>query len=70
MLFLRFTISERTPIIPYKYAAEMICDKLAAGIIYEGKRWTKESELAYWEENTNPLQGSPILQHNLKTTHL
>ena len=41
---------EVTPIIPYKYAAEMICDKLAAGIIYEGKKWTKESELIYWEE--------------------
>lgn len=39
-----------TPIIPYKYAAEMICDKLSASIVYEGKKWTKESELAYWEE--------------------
>ena len=34
--------------MPYKYAAEMICDKLAAGIVYEGKNWTKESELKYW----------------------
>ncbi len=38
------------PIIPYKYAAEMICDKLAAGIIYKGKEWTKEYELSYWIE--------------------
>jgi len=37
------------PIIPYKYAAEMICDKMAAGIIYEGKNWKKEYELSYWE---------------------
>lgn len=37
------------PIIPYKYAAEMICDKLAAGIIYQGKNWTKEFELEYWK---------------------
>lgn len=37
------------PIIPYPYAVEMICDKLAAGMIYEGKKWTKEFELSYWE---------------------
>ena len=36
--------------MPYKYAAEMICDKLAAGMIYEGKNWTKEFELSYWEK--------------------
>ena len=41
---------DATPIMPYSYAAEMICDKLAAGIIYMGKEWTKEAELAYWEE--------------------
>ena len=41
---------EIAPIIPYKYAAEMICDKLAAGIIYKGKEWTKEYELSYWIE--------------------
>ena len=39
-----------TPVMPYPYAAEMICDKLAAGIIYMGKQWTKEAELSYWEE--------------------
>ena len=39
---------DKTPIIPYKYVAEMICDKLAAGITYKGKDWTKEYELQYW----------------------
>ena len=39
---------EKTPIMPYPYLAEMLCDKLAAGIIYEGKSWTKEYELEYW----------------------
>lgn len=41
---------EVTPIMPYPYAVEMICDKLAASIVYQGKSWTKESELSYWEE--------------------
>lgn len=38
------------PVIPYPYAAEMICDKIAASIIYQGKNWTKEFELSYWNE--------------------
>lgn len=41
---------EVTPIIPYPYAAEMICDKLAAGMIYQGRNWSKELGLTYWEE--------------------
>lgn len=40
---------DSTPIMPFPYAAEMICDKMAAGIIYQGKKWTKEYELSYWE---------------------
>ncbi len=39
---------DKTPIIPYQYVAEMLCDKLAAGIVYKGKDWTKEYELEYW----------------------
>ena len=41
---------EVTPVMPYKYAAEMICDKLAASMIYQGKNWTKEGVLEYWEK--------------------
>ncbi len=44
-----------TPVLPYKYAAEMICDKLAAGIIYEGKNWTKEYELEYWNNEKDQI---------------
>ena len=39
---------DKTPIIPYQYVAEMLCDKLAAGMVYNGKDWTKEYELDYW----------------------
>lgn len=41
--------ADRPPVIPYKYAVEMICDKLAAGMVYKGKEWTKEFELEYWK---------------------
>lgn len=48
--------TNKMPIIPYQYVAEMICDKLAAGMIYQGKNWTKEYELQYWnrEKETFP----------------
>lgn len=46
---------ESTPVIPYPYAAEMLCDKMAAGIIYEGKNWTKEFELSYWEKEKDEI---------------
>ena len=43
-----FNAPEKNPIMTYKYVAEMLCDKLAAGIVYQGKDWTKEYPLNYW----------------------
>lgn len=37
-----------TPMMPYKYIVELICDSFAAGIVYQGKDWTKEYQLSYW----------------------
>lgn len=34
--------------MPYKYAVEMVCDELAAGITYNGKNWTKDTQLEYY----------------------
>lgn len=53
---------DSTPIMPYKYAAEMICDKLAAGIVYEGKKWTKEYELSYWNGEKEHIDINPKLK--------
>lgn len=39
-----------TPIIPYKYAVESVCDGLAAGVVYAGKNWTRDYELKYWQK--------------------
>ena len=50
------TAPNPTPIIPYKFAAEMICDKLAAGMVYKGKEWTKEYELEYWKDERNKIR--------------
>ena len=45
------------PIIPFKYMCEMICDQLSAGLVYEGKNWTKDHQLKYWtkQKETCPL---------------
>lgn len=42
------SIPEKTIIMPYKYAAEMVCDELAAGIVYNGKNWTQHTQLDYY----------------------
>ena len=41
---------QKTPLIPYKYTVEMICDKLSASMVYAGKDWNNETELKYWRE--------------------
>lgn len=52
-----------TPIIPYKYAVEMICDKIAAGIIYQGKNWTQEYELEYWKKEKEKMKMNEKIQN-------
>lgn len=39
---------EYAVVIPYKYAAEMACDKMAASIVYNGSKWNNSSEYDYW----------------------
>lgn len=48
-----FSAPVKAPIIPYKYTVEMICDNLAAGITYQGKKWTKEYQLEYFNNHVN-----------------
>ena len=42
------SLPEKAVIMPYKYAAEMICDKLAAGIVYNGKDWKTDTQINYY----------------------
>ena len=53
---------EPTPIMPYEYVAEMLCDKMAAGIIYQGKKWTKEYELSYWLKEKDKVLVNPKIK--------
>mgnify|MGYP004661309671 CR=1 FL=1 len=46
----------QAPVMPYKYTAEMICDKLAAGLIYSGEDWTPDLELNYYMKEREYIQ--------------
>ena len=37
-----------TPIMPFKYYLELVCDTLAAGMTYQGKNWDQHYQLKYW----------------------
>ena len=45
------SLPEQAIMMPYKYAAEMVCDKMAAGITYNGKNWTKDTQINYYMNN-------------------
>lgn len=43
-----FSLKNKAILMPYQYAAEMICDKLAAGIVYNGKEWNNNTQIEYY----------------------
>ena len=57
------TAKDPAPIIPYKYIAEMVCDKLAAGIVYNGKNWNNSSQFEYWEKEKRKIIMNPKVEN-------
>ena len=49
-----------TPAMPYKYAVECVCDKIAATKIYNGKDYTPDKALWHWEKYGNKVDGNPL----------
>ena len=45
-----FNTPDKTPVIPYKYTVEMICDTIAAGMAYMKKDWTPKAQGDYFEK--------------------
>lgn len=43
-----YVAPEQSPVIPYKYTVEMICDTLAAGMTYQKDKWTLDYQLNYY----------------------
>ena len=48
-----------TPMMPYKYAVECVCDKLAATKTYNGKSYTPGKAIEHWERYGNKVAGHP-----------
>ena len=53
--------NDKTLIIPYKYSVEMLCDTLAASMVYVGKGWTIKNQIDYWNKDK---QTAPINKKN------
>lgn len=51
-----YNCREITIVMPFKYACEMVCDQLAAGKTYLGKKWDKGHQLKYFLENKDTFQ--------------
>lgn len=47
------------PLMPYKYAVECICDKLAATRTYAGKNYSPDMPIAHWYKHGNKVDGNP-----------
>lgn len=43
-----WTTTDQTPIIPFKYMLEMVCDRIAASITYYGKNYTNDKAYEYF----------------------
>lgn len=43
-----FTSRNVVPVIPYKYIVETLCDEIAAGMVYSGKKWTPATQYNYY----------------------
>lgn len=54
-----------TPVIPYKYMVEMICDSLAAGIVYNGEKWQNDTQLKYWNRTKDRARINPKVEKML-----
>lgn len=50
---------EVQPLMPYRYAVECICDKLAATKTYAGKNYSPEMPLSHWEKYGCKVNGNP-----------
>ena len=55
--------------MPYKYTIEMLCDKLAAGIVYQGEKWNKEYPIKYWNEREKEKRFQVYHNHRSSGSH-
>lgn len=57
-----------TPIIPFKYVCEMICDKISASMTYLGKNWSLSAPMEYWSKKEGKEILNPKINNVLTET--
>ena len=50
---------ETPPLMPYRYAVECVCDKIAATKIYNGRSYTPDMAMAHWVRYGSKVKGNP-----------
>lgn len=58
---------EVSPMLPYKYAVECICDKLAATKTYAGKNYKPEMLMQHWTRYGSKVNGNPKTMKFIET---
>ena len=48
------------PLMPYKFAVECVCDKLAATRTYAGKNYSRDLPLLHWVRYGSKVSGNPL----------
>lgn len=61
---------EVTPLMPYKYAVECVCDKLAATRTYLGKNYEASKPLEHWYRYGNKVDGNPLTMKFIETVFI
>lgn len=57
---------EKTPVIPYPYAVEMVCDRVAAGMVYQGKNFNQKEPLKFLEKEKENEKISSFINEKIE----
>ena len=58
------------PLMPYKYAVECVCDKLAATRTYARGSYSPDMPLAHWNRYGNKVAGNPLTMRFIEEVFL
>ena len=64
-----FNAPDKTPIIPYKYTVEMICDTIAASMAYNKDNWNPKINIEYFNNRKDLDYINPKIQNILRETY-
>lgn len=59
-----------SPIMPFKYFLELVCDSFAAGLIYQGKNWYQGYQLEYWKLSESKAYIHPKMKELIERVYV